>query len=580
MRFDIPEISSDKVLAAVGCREDSPVYAALNAECAQVLKRAQSLCTPQAKVVFEDKYCYVLMSVGGEISNCSTDFFKAGEGTKGLLANAAGDEYLFALDKAVSEYIKKECAKRSLGVSEREDSPDMERLLEKCALDGVCLTGGGMLSPAKSMGYILTLSDNAEIFKGQHDCSKCPCTDCPRRSAPFKDAQILADYSAPIPEGTNAICIDIGTTTLVFSLIQNGKATKTISEVNPQRRFGADVLSRIEAAQRGRGAELKQAIEYRLIKGVRELVQPETEKIVISANTTMVYLMMGYDPAELGKYPFTVSKGETIHMDFDKMTLSDIKLPVTVIGAASAFIGGDIVSGIYMTGMDENEKTALLADLGTNGEMALRVGDTIFTASAAAGPAFEGGAISCGCASVAGAVCSVDRKSGAVRTIGGKNPIGICGSGIAELIAYMLDKGIIDKTGRLADRYFEKGYPFAPGLFFTQKDIRAVQTAKAAVCAGIETLVKRSGAKDIDTVYLAGGFGQALDASAAAKIGLIPEYLKDKLRPVGNSSLGGAAKYAGTGDDGAIDRICTMTTEIILGNDNYFTQKYVENMNF
>ena len=577
MRFELRKPDINRVLNSIDCYPDSPVYEYVKNEYTITEKTCADLISPQAEIVFDDSFCYVLMSIGQKISDYSTELFKSNNSMSGLIANAIADEYLFMLDSAVTEYIKAECKHRNIGIRERNENADLQLLTAKCSSEYVSLNDNSVLYPAKSLGYILTLCSDEKTFNGEHDCSKCSFTACPRRSTPYEKLEVLSSHTVKLPKSDNcSICIDIGTTTLVFSLIKNGITAKTLTFPNPQRRFGADVLSRIESASLGRASQIRQAIIFRLIEGVKTLADNEVRDIIISANTTMTYFLMGFDTAELGHYPFNASHTETIKTTFDALAGTNIKLPVTIIGGVSAFVGGDIVSGIYLTDMYKKAENTLLIDLGTNGEMALGSKNGIISASTAAGPAFEGGGISCGCASVEGAVCQINP----LKTIGNKPPIGICGSGIIELVAFMLETGIIDETGRLSDEYAQKGYEFADGLFFTQNDIRAVQTAKSAILTGIEVLLEKSETKEISEVYLCGGFGQALNPVSSAKIGLIPDYLIKKVKPVGNSSLGGAIKYSITKDDNALKHIHTISKEIILGNNEYFTQKYIQNMNF
>ena len=575
MKFKLKKPDINRVLNSIDCYPDSPVYEYVKNEYTITAKTCADLISPETEIVFDEGFCYVLMSIGQKISDYSTELFKSNNSIAGLIANAIADEYLFMLDTAVTEHIKAECQHRSIGIKERNEIADLTPLIKKCQADFVTLNKS--LFPSKSMGYILTLCNDDKTFNGGHDCSKCTFMNCPRRNSPYKSLEILSTHNITLPKSDNcSICIDIGTTTLVFSLIQNGTAAKTLTFPNPQRRFGADVLSRIESAALGRAAEIRQAIIFRLIEGVKALACDEVQDIIISANTTMVYFLMGFDTAELGHYPFNASHTETVKTTFDALTGSGLKLPVTIIGGIGSFVGGDIVSGIYLTDMHKSPENALLIDLGTNGEMALGSKSGIITASAAAGPAFEGGGISCGCASVEGAVYQISP----LKTIGNKPPIGICGSGIIDLIAYMLENGIIDETGRLNDKYENTGYEFADGLFFTQNDIRTVQTAKSAILTGIEALIKKSEVKEISAVYLCGGFGHSLNPASAVRIGLIPYQLKERVKSIGNSSLGGAIKYSITKDSNAVDEIRKKSSEIILGNDEYFSEKYIQNMNF
>lgn len=583
-------IKTENIMYAVDCRTDSPVYAHVLSEYDKYKNDALKCLEPAAWIEFDSERCYIVMTVGEKISRLSEDLFAKGEAMAGLLVNAVGDEYIFEMEKTVSERVKSECAKRGLGVKERLEAPaDMplemqQELIEKSGA-AITVNEAMQLVPAKSMGYMLVLTKDKGIFNAQHDCSKCTAKNCPRRTTPFNanEFEILSSYKGTLKMAFGTvICIDIGTTTIVMELLQNGIKKAEYRCVNPQRRFGADVLSRIEAANRGRLKELKNLISYEILKGVREMGD-NVDKIVISANTVMVHLLMGYSCESLGRYPFTPVNLDTIHITLGELTGTTHEIPVHIIGGIGAFVGGDIVSGIYCSKMAESTDISLFVDLGTNGEMALGCSERIIAASTAAGPAFEGGGISCGIGSVKGAVCGVDLKTGTLKTIGDTKPCGVCGTGIIELTAQMLDGGIMDKTGLLAKRWFEDGFPIYGDTKFTQKDIREVQTAKSAVISGVETLIKEYGINqnDISGVYLAGGFGYGLNISMSQRIGLLPDFERSKIKIIGNSSIGGAVRYAyENGADDEISRIKAISTDIVLGNDEYFAKRYIENINF
>ena len=264
--------------------------------------------------------------------------------------------------------------------------------------------------------------------------------------------------------------------------------------------------------------------------------------------------------------------------------------PVILLPGISTYVGGDILSGLLSCGFDEKEPTALLVDLGTNGEMAVGNQNRILVTSTAAGPAFEGGNISCGMGSVAGAICNVDLTDGTtkVQTIGNKPPEGLCGTGVIETVSELVKEGYVDETGHLEEPYFKSGFPLGTNsrgetITFTQKDVREIQLAKSAVRAGIETLLKRFGAgyEDVDAVYLAGGFGFHMSQKKAVSIGLLPKELEKKLVTVGNSSLAGAVRYLT--DETAPERcakILDRASEVELSTDSAFNEFYMDYMYF
>ena len=354
-----------------------------------------------------------------------------------------------------------------------------------------------------------------------------------------RKAEAYAEEGASVLNGTLAAAVDIGTTTLAMSSVDlsEGRVVSTVTGVNHQRAFGADVISRIAASVQGKGGQLQKAILRDLDSLREQLGLPGNTPMVISGNTTMQHLLQGLPCKSLGVFPFTPE---------------DISLhscgTMTFLPGISTFVGADIVSGIAACGIDRSDELCVLVDLGTNGEMAVGRRGRILCASAAAGPAFEGGHISCGSAGIPGAVSGVEIRDGKVslKTIGGLPPAGLCGTGVVEAVYELLKAGLIDETGLLDEDHFEDGFTLADGIVITGKDIREVQLAKSAVRAGLEVLLKTYGADfgHIGRVYLAGGFGQKINLKKAAGIGLLPEELLDRTTAVGNSSLAGAVMAA------------------------------------
>jgi uncharacterized 2Fe-2S/4Fe-4S cluster protein (DUF4445 family) len=243
-------------------------------------------------------------------------------------------------------------------------------------------------------------------------------------------------------------------------------------------------------------------------------------------------------------------------------------------------VGADILVGILATGIHKADKPCILLDIGTNGEIVLGSKDGIFSCATAAGPAFEGANISCGVAGIEGAINTVSYDdANKFTTIGNKKPIGICGSGLIDAVYSMLKNGIIEDSGYMESEEFK----ITDNVILTQKDIREVQNAKAAIAAGLKILVKRSGYKysEIDKLYLAGGFGTVMNVESSTGIGLIPAELKDKVIPAGNTSLAGTSMLLlDKANIETIDSIRKMTQYIELSQDNEFTEEYVDNMFF
>ncbi|MGN0183269.1 MAG: ASKHA domain-containing protein [Candidatus Ornithomonoglobus sp.] len=560
----------------MGCKKNDFLYKSVSEEFDALFEHIKAALSVKRTVFIDEAHIYITLTAGAQISRLSEELFAKGEGLAGLIVNNCADDVLFAADDMTAVRVKYICAEIGKGIKERREAPadipisQQAVILDKAPLEGVSITEGFMLSPVKSMGYELILSDDDKIFRAQHDCASCPNKTCPRRTAaPDKDFEVVSDFEYK-PSFADGVAVDIGTTTIAAVRLEKGRIAAAYSEINNQRRFGADVLSRIEAASRGRGDELRSVVEYQLDKCLKAIGGREM-RTVISANTTMVSLLMGYDCSGLGRYPFTAENLDSIHKD-----------NMSITGGISAFVGGDITSGLYMCGFDENEEINLFVDLGTNGEMAIGNCRRILCTSTAAGPAFEGGRISCGTGSVEGAICAVSIKENLIETIGAKEPCGICGTGIVELAAELAESGYIDKTGLYSEEY-AAGYEVAKGIVFTQKDVRELQTAKAAVRAGIEILLEEYGAdeNEIRNVYIAGGFGKRLNIEKACRIGLLPRRFAEKYKAVGNSSLGGCVKLL-ENDDGfeCIDRIRSVSEDFPLAEKESFTEMFIKYMEF
>ena len=376
--------------------------------------------------------------------------------------------------------------------------------------------------------------------------------------------------------GTIAAAVDIGTTTIAMSAVDigSGRILETSTGINHQRSWGADVISRMEASNQGKGALLQKSIRADLDLLREELGLAQDARMVISGNSTMEHLLQGLSCETLGVAPYT-PVDISLH-EYENMT---------ILPGISTFVGADIVSGIVACGIDQSEEICILVDLGTNGEMAIGNCNRIISASTAAGPAFEGGNISCGVAGIPGAVSSVEITDGEARveTIGGLPPVGLCGTGVLETVYELLKEELVDEAGLLDDEYFDDGFPVAEGIVFTNKDVREVQLAKSAVRAGLEVLLEEYGADydQIGKLYIAGGFGQKINLEKAVGIGLLPEELLDRMVPVGNSSLAGAVMAAC--DPSVLERMRAVgenAEETALAENPLFSDLYMDNMFF
>ena len=404
---------------------------------------------------------------------------------------------------------------------------------------------------------------------------------------------VVTDYQKTQTKAVRAdeqhvIAIDIGTTTLGMQLLtqNSGEVIDTYTGMNGQRAYGADVISRIEASNAGKGKELQQLILRDLQKGINHLTrdgQIKIEKMVIGANTTMVHLLMGYSCETLGTAPFTPVNIDTIETE-----IAGIK--TTVLSGISTYVGSDITAGMYALGFHEKEEVSVLIDLGTNGEMAIGTKERMLVTSTAAGPAFEGGNITCGTGSIAGAISGVTFHDGEVEvtTIYNAKASGICGTGVVEVTYELVKAELCDETGLLEEPYFEDGFELARDkkeqpIAFYQKDVREMQLAKSAVRAGLETLIRRYGVSwaEVEKIYVAGGFGYHINIEKAIGIGLLPGECQSKIEAVGNTCLKGACTYLL--DEQAAVKIAAIkncTTEVQLSSDKDFNEFYMEHMYF
>lgn len=374
--------------------------------------------------------------------------------------------------------------------------------------------------------------------------------------------------------------LDLGTTTMAFSLVdlKDGKELAKRSCLNPQGAFGADVLSRIKAASEGARDKLKDCVLKKTAEVLSDLCREagvcSLKRLTVAGNTTMLHLFIGADAAGIGRYPFTPAFTDT-----QRVGGSVLALPceeVVLLPSASAFIGSDVICGAHFVGLDKTE--GMLLDLGTNGEILLNAGGRIFTTSAAAGPAFEGANIECGTGGVAGAIDRVKAENGKISftTVGGAPAVGICGSGLTDAVAALLETGEIDETGAMRSGRFD----LTDGVYLTQKDVREFQLAKSAIAAAVQALLARAGVAGTK-LYVAGGMGFYLDKESVEKTGLLPPALASSFTAAGNTGLGGAkACLVSSAALQACEKLARSAEYFDLSCDEVFMEKYMEYMGF
>ena len=372
----------------------------------------------------------------------------------------------------------------------------------------------------------------------------------------------MTDYATAILEPRYRIALDIGTTTLAAELhdFANILPMQTVARANPQRKFGDDVIARIQRVMEE--PAMLTAMQQLIVGTINEMIAELTEKmgivpqdvsvVVASGNTVMQSLLFGIDPSSLGTSPFHAPV-----QNFPAIRGSEIGLTISAEGTIEAlpifggFVGGDIVAGVLvLPPLQSSTVPRFLLDIGTNGEIVLAHLGELFTAATAAGPAFEGAKIEHGTLAVPGAIDHVEVKSGkiVVSTIGNRPPVGICGSGLIDAVAVLLEQGIIQPNGRFAEK--KSQFELVPAaesgigeaIVLTQRDIRELQLAAGAIRAGITLLLQENDVlpEEIEAFYVSGGFGQSIRLSAARQIGLLPPIPSERFVFCGNTSLAGA----------------------------------------
>lgn len=419
-----------------------------------------------------------------------------------------------------------------------------------------------------------------------------------------------------------ALAVDLGTTTLVAALVElaSGEERAVTSRLNPQTACGDDVLSRILYAQRPGGLEeLRQRIASAVDQMIGELASEtaiDRQAIytaAVSGNTTMQQLFCGVDPRYLGQVPFVPATSEALHVPAAALGLRiHPRGRVYVLPVIGGFVGGDTVAGILSTRLTASPRPTLLVDIGTNGEIVVWTGQRLLAASTAAGPAFEGARISQGMRASVGAIEKVVLRDGDLHlnVIGNTPPVGLCGSALIDAAAELLRAGVLTPEGRLltndqlpahtppplrrrlrADNgkpavvlAWESDSGHGRAVTLTQRDLRELQLASGAIRAGIAILLKRAGLSpaDLDSVLLAGGFGNFIRRSNAQRIGLLPgEVPRQRIRFLGNTSLAGARWTAlSLAARQQAERLARQTEHVDLSGDPEFHAVFALSMIF
>jgi uncharacterized 2Fe-2S/4Fe-4S cluster protein (DUF4445 family) len=462
-------------------------------------------------------------------------------------------------------------------------------------------------------------------FRCTGDCAACGRCEGTKllKEAHGRKTKLLSfpkDFHAAKGEAGLGAAFDIGTTTVVGMLwdLSTGHMLKTEAVTNPQRSYGADVISRITFCG-GEPDKLK-VLRDLILNGLADLAADlcaqaerspaEIREIFVGGNTTMSHIFGGYDPYSLARAPFTPAyEGMLEFPAGNGLFPASSEAEIRVLPNIAGHVGGDITAGILATRILDAAGLTLLLDIGTNGEMVLARPGQALACSTAAGPAFEGATIRHGMRAATGAIETVRIRDGevAIKTVEDAEPLGICGSGIIDAVAEMLGAGLINKKGRLASaEEFEKAHPGNPlacrltesetGRAFvlagtadgqpieiTQQDIREVQLAKGAIAAGIDILLDRMGKtpEDLETVLIAGAFGNYIHKESALAIGMIPPIPVERIQSAGNTAGAGVSMALASPEEAALARKVPERVEHVeLAACNDFQDRYMKALAF
>lgn len=505
-----------------------------------------------------------------------------------------------------------------------------------CGQEGQCegccieLTSGSVIE-GHTQEAIHADGDPTEILACQHRPGPKTFTlRLPMHALSWAEPHVLDDFQIaelstidPIwpddstPAGINVkrplgAAIDVGTTTVTLMLVDlaNGEVLSRASDVNHQVRFGEDVLTRINLCMQDPNAvvRLSNALVWDtiapLLKQAAQEIGADPNEIVcltVAGNTTMLHLLAGEDPSPLGVAPFKPVFLEHRRMSIGEVGLGEPFNPQAVfhlLPGAAAYIGADLTAGVVASGMLDGPGTAMLVDIGTNGEVVLKHGDTLMGCATAAGPAFEGTGLSHGCRAGKGTINHIHLTKSpfavGIDVIQDAEPVGLCGSAYIDLLAEGVEIGLLTRTGRFAHpgpdgsdgrvkmipnhgRCFEA----ADSVLISEADIAKLLQAKAAIAAGIQTVLEQAGlsAGQVDQLYIAGGFGTGLNVHHALACGLLPGFRANQIKVVGNTSLAGA--YLSLVNRGKLDQTISTAKAIKpieLNLDPAFEDRYIDHL--
>jgi len=407
-----------------------------------------------------------------------------------------------------------------------------------------------------------------------------------------KDIELAPGSSVVLSENPVGIAVDIGTTTIVYYFmdLKTGGITDIRSNANPQIQYGSDVISRINY---GSGKENgTKELQQHLVDDLNRVIDRFCKKhnynnsdivrVAVVGNTVMLHMFSGICALPIAHAPFTPVFTETKKLlPADAGLDINEKAEVILAPSLSGYVGGDIIAGLCSINDDFFKKQFLFVDIGTNGEIVLVTKDRILACATAAGPAFEGANISCGMSAVIGAISSF--RNGKPKIIGDTDAAGVCGSGLIDIVAWMLDNEVLGMDGNISEDFVIPGLEQDNELKITQQDIREVQLAKSAIAAGINRLLSIAGitTEKLDNILLAGGFGNYIDIQNAVRIGLLPDVPREKYIQMGNTAGTGAVLTLKSDNFiPVMEKMRDKIEYIELSTDPDFSMEYAMNMFF
>lgn len=417
----------------------------------------------------------------------------------------------------------------------------------------------------KSCGYSISSDISVVIPQNEEIFSSSGLSEAVKKAADDDDV---------------VFCLDIGTSTLALAMVSksDGKALKVVTKTNAQRVFGADIISRIDYCKKNSVAPLKDALINQINIMLEEIDASKPCPLFVSGNTCMLHFFFGKDASSLGAYPYSPVFLESQTVSGEALGLKNVT-DVISLPCISAFVGADLTAGLSFIEKPKNNKYNILVDLGTNAEILLFSKDKLLCTSAAAGPCFEGGNISCGMSASDSAIYSfsIDENGNKkYKTIGNSSPEGICGTGLFDIVAELLKENIIDETGYMS----EEDFKITENVSFSQKDVRQFQLAKSAVRSALTTLMKLENISfdDIEALYISGGFSQELNINNAIFTGLLPKEAEKKIKTLNNTSLSGTVKFALDGKN-PLDEFKIIEYVDLSANPD-FSESFINNMDF